>query len=141
LEAIARINPTLALQLADGEKKDMKGRLEASVKIAEFLKQSPDSAGTVVAAYKNQQLPERVLEANAMLHYANRLTNMTEFKKAAGTAIENYKFLRIDFQGLKTITASTIGWMMAQREAALISNPADKIAEEQLKYLREKMGR
>jgi len=140
LESLARKNASKAIALAPQVEKDAKGRLEASLKIIEYLKKDVSDFTTVLADYRKLPMFDRLMSTNGMLYFANQLKNLNDFKKATGSAIEAYKMLRIDYMGLQTNIAATLRWMIAQRQTALLVDPDNNVLKDQLKYLQEKAG-
>ena len=140
LQALARTQPEAAKTAAEKLKSDARGRLKKSIKIADYLSKTPKDAATILTDYKKLQLFEKVMETNAFLHYANQLTNLPDFRKAVGSAVESYKVLTYDFQGIQTEIAATLQWMINQRENKLLTDPDNTAVKDQLKYLREKTG-
>lgn len=140
LQALSRTSPNAAMAAAKKMEGDAKGRLKKSMAIAGYLTKTPDDAAEMLAAYKRLQVFEKIMETNAYLHYAHRLTNLPDFRKAVGSAIEAYKMLKFDYQGLQTDIASTLHWMMLEREKMIALDAENTMARDQLKYLREKTG-
>lgn len=140
LESLARKNATKAIALAPQVEKDAKGRLEASLKIIEYLRKDVSDYTAVLADYRKLPMFDRLMSTNGMLYFANQLKNLNDFKKATGSAIEAYKMLRIDYMGLQTNIAATLRWMIAQRQTALLVDPDNNVLKDQLKYLQEKTG-
>jgi aminopeptidase N len=140
LESLARLDANKAIAAAKAQEQDAKGRLKAALQIVDYLKKDTAQASTVLADFKKMAFFEKLQAANGMLYYANRLTDVSNFKKAAGSAIEVYKMLRMDFQGWQTNMLSTLRWMIAVRQQALSSNPNNTLLQEQLKYLQDKTG-
>lgn len=140
LEALARVNDTKAVALADQLKDDAKGRLTISLEIIEYLSKDANKPESTIDAYKKQTPVGKLMDANAMLYFANRISDVSAFRKAAGPALEAYKMLRLDYQGMQTSIASTIYWMIHQRESQLKADPNNGNAKEQLTYLKEKSG-
>lgn len=140
LESLARLDANKAIAAAKAQEQDAKGRLKAALQIVDYLKKDTAQASTVLADFKKMAFFEKLQAANGMLYYANRLTDVSNFKKAAGSAIEVYKMLRMDFQGWQTNMLSTLRWMIAVRQQALSNNPNNALLQEQLKYLQDKTG-
>ncbi|MCU0396019.1 MAG: hypothetical protein MUF29_08915 [Chitinophagaceae bacterium] len=140
LEAMARLAPDQAIALTPSLKDDAKGRLLLAVKIADYLNKDTAQAAEVIEQFRKLQIYDRILEANAMLYFANRLTDLASFRKATAMVLEAHRILRTDLQGLQTGIMSTVRWMMKQREIALQQNPGNETAKEQLKYLKDKSG-
>lgn len=141
MESLARLDATAAIAAATpAVKEDTKGRLTTSLRIVNYLEKDTAKAAEILADYKKLQFIEKLFETNGILYYANKLTNVTEFRKVVGAAAEASKMLRSDFQGLQSSIRSTFVWMIRQREELLRKDPNNEIAKEQLKYLREKTG-
>jgi aminopeptidase N len=140
LEALARVNDTKAVALATKLKEDAKGRLSSSLQIAEYLEKDPGKVSVTIDAFKKLSPVSKIMEANAMLYFANRISDVSDFRKAAGPALEAYKMLRLDYMGMQTSIASTIYWMIHQRESQLKADPNNGNVKEQLTYLKEKSG-
>ncbi|HSR38526.1 MAG TPA: M1 family aminopeptidase, partial [Phnomibacter sp.] len=140
LEALARVKDSKAVALAAQLKDDAKGRLSSSLQITEYLDKDASKPAATIDAYKKMSPVSKIMEANAMLYFANRINEVSDFRKAVGPAIEAYKMLRMDYQGMQTAIASTIYWMIHQRESKLKADPNDTNAKEQLAYLKEKTG-
>lgn len=140
LEALARIDTAAAITASISLKADAKGRLTNALRIAKYLTKDTAAASSLIAEYKKLQLFEKLMETNGMLYYANKLSNINDFRKIVGIAFEAAKSFYSDFQGLQTSIRSTFIWMIRQREEVLRKDPNNEIAKEQLKYLREKTG-
>jgi aminopeptidase N len=141
LESLARLDAAAAMAATTpAVKEDAKGRLTNSLRIVNYLEKDTAQAAEVLADYRKLQFVEKLFETNGILYYANKLTNITDFRKVVGAAAEASKMLRSDFMGLQSSIRSTFIWMIRQREELLRKNPNNEIAKEQLKYLREKTG-
>jgi aminopeptidase N len=140
LEALARVNDSKAVAMAAPLKEDAKGRLSSSLQITDYLGKDTTKPAATLDAYKKLSPVSKIMEANAMLYFANRINEVSDFRKATGPAIEAYKMLRFDYQGMQTAIASTIYWMIHQRESKLKADPNNTVAKEQLAYLKEKSG-
>ncbi len=140
LEAVVRKNPELAVERAAGLKNDAKGRLSTSLDLIEYLQKSTDSVSQVLTGYNNMELFDKLKQTNGLLYYANRLDSLQNFRKVAGAALETYKFVQTDFMGFQSTFASTLHWMIHERESLLASDPKNTVVQEQLKFLKEKSG-
>lgn len=140
LEALVRVNDSKAVALAAQLKDDSKGRLSNSLQITEYLTKADGKPTETIDAYKKLSPVSKIMDANAMLYFANRISDVSDFRKAAGPALEAYKMLRMDYQGMQTSIASTIYWMIHQRENQLKADPNNSGVKEQLDYLKEKSG-
>lgn len=141
LEALVSINPEVALKLEDQLDEDADERLYASINILKYMKLEDSKADSLISNYKKMSLDEKYNHVKAMCYFADKQTDISKFKRTIAPIIEVYTNKSSGFRGdeIKETAWDGISWLLDKKEAEFSKEPDNKILQQQIKYIKEKL--